>query len=364
MIAANRAVIFLIVFLAVETVFCQIRPRFVSVLSFPNDARSVSMGGDALAAQEGPSLVFQKPKLDTARKIYVSVHSRAPNWNNSDPYMIIGSGIFVNLNEYFAAGATLSNYSMGTDIAYGDSSTTFKGNVQEYQLYATLFGRINLTELFSAALTVKRYKAGNDPVSTFFPGFGSPEKGRGLGKAFFFDLSLSREIPFYFESYNKYTSAFVHAGVTNFGTLIDYGHGLQFDVPRSLHIGLVYHRVSSRDGISSTEVVFNHRTVLNAPDDENRNFTRLGLEVGLINTFFIRSGVQVHPYPTIFGKKNTPMWSYGIGIQALGPAATIFGGYAFCFDVSAMPIDTLMFPYLNILDRSYNYAFSLTVIQR
>ncbi|MHB1049408.1 MAG: PorV/PorQ family protein [Bacteroidota bacterium] len=359
----DRVVIFLLLFFAVETAFAQIRPRFVSVLSFPNDARSVSMGGDALAAHEGPSHVFQKPKLDTALKIFVSLHSRAPNWNISDPFMVIGSGIFVNVNEYFAAGATLSNYSMGTDIAYGDSTATFKGNVQEYQLYATLFGRINLTENFAAALTVKRYKAGNDPVSTFFPGINYSGEGRGLGKAFFFDMSLSREIPLYFESYDKYSSVFIHAGVTNFGTLIDYGNGLQFEVPRSLHIGLVYNRLSLGEGVSSTEILFTHRTVLNAPDDENRNFMRIGAEIGISNTFFFRSGSQIHPYSTIFGDKNMPLWTFGFGIQAFGPAATIFEGYAFRFDISAIKIDQLNFPYLNILDRSYNYALSFTVIK-
>lgn len=359
----SHALLVVLCLLVAQKTDGQIRPRFVSVLSIPNDARSLAMGGDALSSMEGPSFPFQQLRLESARSAILTASTRPLNWNVTDYFMAMGAKLFITIDSLFAVGAALSSYAMGNDIAYGDSTATFKGNVQEFQLYGSVFGRMVIHDHLSVAVTIKRYKAGNSPFVTYFP-MTTVKEGRVLGKTMLLDVSLMKEIPLQDDGAGRMSALFLSASYTNIGDPIQYGSGISFPVPRSLHAGIAYHQNSPSETVSLVHIETNYRGIQNAPDTENSDFFRLGVEIGLRYNVILRGGLHMLPYSSIFGEKRTLIPTFGFGLVMNEENKMNVGDYSFQWDVGFIPIDKEIFPYLNIRNASFNYALSVTVVKK
>jgi hypothetical protein len=334
----------------------QLRTRTLSVLNYPNDARTVAMGGDGAGSLDGHSVLFSQYQLPEEQYFQNSISFRPPNWNNTENISFLQASVFRNLGGNTGIGVNFYGNISARAIGYGEDSPIFLGNVQEYQILLQGYYRTEIVQDFSVGAGLKYYSASNNFVTVII---GSPTKGRIDGSALLLDVGGAWKRPLS-DSPGSGTT-YVVVSISNLGTPIVYDEDLKFRVPRSLHGEVGYTQEFGDALISHVQGSFHYRNVLNSYNADNKIFWIMGGEAVVRNVFFVRSGWYIAPYSTIFGGKGKPVFTFGAGILLSGKTFRL--GEVNCkIDYAFVPINSGMYPQHNMTRAEGNHVLTVSVI--
>lgn len=154
--------------------------------------------------------------------------------------------------------------------------------------------------------------------------------------------------------------------ITNLGTWIETSDGLVRQVPRSLLLGVTYNQEflnSSRwqrfDGL----LILQYRGILNNVYQDRRDYWNFGTELGYADIVFLRIGISILPFSSIFGNKNQGAASYGFGINVpMEELSSSFSPLSLKFDYAAIPFDReILSSFLTSGGSRYNRIYTFRV---
>ncbi|HAP36456.1 MAG TPA: hypothetical protein DCQ28_11125 [Bacteroidetes bacterium] len=331
-------------------------PRYINIFNYSTDARQAAMGGDSQGSLDGPSYIFPIREIMSNNTILSSFSIRPPNWNSADFLPFHTIGIQKDFDSSITAGAYIARNTSGIQIPISQNVSTFHGNVEPYQLYAVGFVNFLVDEDLSIGLAGKLYSGNNSPFILI--GYSQSGEGRVQGTAYMADIAIQKRFTLINEL-NERKIIFLRAGLSNLGTWIRYTDDLIFQVPRSFHIDVILYKQ-----FELYSLMYNGHTrmVLNAVSDDERYYVNTGMEAGYKNILFGRVGMFLNPYASLFGSKNSPRFTFGLGLKLKNHSVSERSRFQLTFDFAAVPLTKADYPTLILRENTFNYIFSTSLI--
>jgi hypothetical protein len=302
-----------------------------------SDARSISLG-QVYGGYDGFNSTCQFLSSKQERSLELEYGSRPVNWFSfEDMRYWHASLIFVpDQSQFFRFD--YQRFDAGEFNVTGPTGPEVIDTKSPHEdLMSFSYGR-ELFDGLSLNLTYKFYKQSD------YPDFESSTLANvwRQASAHVGDLTLAYRQSFISER-NLTTRVVLVAGISNFGTWIVDDKDRLFPITRFGRVGMIVSNAllnSEGNRIMSAILTINYRRLLNMPESSWRNYWSGGVELGAYDMVFLRAGLRVDPFASVYGPSDKALGSYGVGLKLpLEMISRQLNGIVLKFDYTAVPLD-------------------------
>lgn len=318
------------------TLIC-ISPVFSQRMMFEyvTDARLASLGDNASGGfVDGYSLPLQSSYSLGRRITEVSYGSRVPIALRNLDTRSWHTSLFVPIDE--KQTLTLFYHRLDWPTLYGTTAQDPEApyEVKPYELIVGGAYNRALIRGFSCNIAVKYYYYGLSPTAKAYVA--------DIGFSYFHNL-------FDFERFRGSIS--LGTSITNLGTRIKIENiNTPYVIETSPIMRSIYFCATyNQEFLSLTRwykmnclIAFRYRNVLNARSYwEGRDYWSLGMELGYADIIFLRAGLSILPFSSMYGNDHQGAASYGLGIKVpFEELSSVLNLFSLKFDYAAIPLNT------------------------
>lgn len=326
-----------------------------------SDARRAALGFNSAGGMvDGYSLRSQPSYFPLQNITEISYGSRSLSWIKSFDAGWWYTSLSVPIDEHQSFALFYHRFDFGS-LNITDASPQIIGTLKPYEL---VFGGAYNRELIDGlnlGIAFKYYYQNEN--SSYI--VSNPKYHNQTAKAYVGDLGLTY-------SQNLINSESLRGGlsfsssITNLGTWIEASDGSILQVPRSLLLGVTYNQQflnpnkwQRLNGLLALQ----YRGVLNNVYQDRRDYWNFGAELDYADIAFLRIGISILPFSSIFGNKGQGAVSYGFGINVpMDELSSSFSAVALKFDYAAIPFDSeIISGFLTSGGSRYNRIYTFRV---